>query len=89
MTNKSKPTKQIGVILNTSKPKENIGQEVSQVVLNQGMSISINACVPFADTAITEIIFNGLKFVPHDGELTDAGPVTPASRETQSRHSVQ
>lgn len=22
-------------------------------------------------------------------ELTDAGPVTPASRETQSRHSVQ
>lgn len=26
---------------------------------------------------------------PPNGELTDAGPVTPASRETQSRHSVQ
>ena len=24
-----------------------------------------------------------------NAELTDAGPVTPASRETQSRHSVQ
>ena len=24
-----------------------------------------------------------------NGELTDTGPVTPASRETQSRHSVQ
>lgn len=24
-----------------------------------------------------------------NGELTDAGPVTPASGETQSRHSVQ
>lgn len=24
-----------------------------------------------------------------NGELTDAGPVTPGSRETQSRHSVQ
>lgn len=38
---------------------------------------------------ISKLAAKARKAKSGNGELTDAGPKTPASRETQSRHSVQ
>lgn len=63
------------------------GNQNWEFALADGFKSSREMCNWFADTH--GLPFYGVVIKWHNAELTDAGPVTPASRETQSRHSVQ